>query len=108
MKFDILSFVGKHNKTTLVCIAIVTIFFLFHAVSLELSGDYSDLLYQVEDTKVFDGGTGGASPANQQANLEPLVLDTQVLNANANLQANTSPSLLATEEDEGDYPYTSS
>lgn len=107
MKFDVLSFVGKYSKTTLACIAIVTIFFLFHAVSLELSGDYSDLLYQIEDTTVFEGGTASASPTGQQAVGESLILDTQVLTANANLRASTSPSLVPSE-DEGDYPYTAS
>ena len=107
MKFDMLSFVGKHSKTTLVCIAIITIFFLFHAVSLELSGDYTDLLYQIEDNRVFEGGTGAAEPPKQGSKPEHLVLDTQVLNANANLRANTSPSLVS-EEDESDYPYTAS
>jgi len=107
MKFDILSFVGKHSKTTLVCITIITIFFLFHAVSLELSGDYSDLLYQIEDNMVFEGGTGPSEPSRQGSKPEHLVLDTQVLNANANLRASTSPSLVP-EEDEDDYPYTAS
>ena len=106
MKFDILSFVGKHSKTTLVCIAIVTIFFLYHAVSLELSGDYTDLLYQIEDTKVFEGGSGPASSSNQKANVEHLILDTQVLNANSHLRASTESSLVS-DEDDGDYPYTS-
>ncbi|MDY0290418.1 MAG: MMPL family transporter, partial [Sphaerochaeta sp.] len=107
MKFDILHFVGKHSKTTLACVAIVTIFFLYHATSLELSGDYTDLLYQIEDTSVFDGGTGQPSPSKQATNLESLVLDTQVLNANANLRASANPSP-AYDADEGDYPYTSS
>ncbi|HKL59422.1 MAG TPA: efflux RND transporter permease subunit [Sphaerochaeta sp.] len=107
MKFDILSFVGKHSKTTLACIAIVTIFFLYHAVSLELSGDYSDLLYQLEDTKVFEGGTGQADPTTQQSESKNLILDTQVLNASPNLRASTDPSL-ASGENEEDYPYTTS
>lgn len=102
-----LSFVGKYSKTTLVCIVITTIFFLYHAVSLELSGDYTDLLYQIEDTEVFDGGTGDSAPPRQAMDLEYLTLDTEVLNANANLRASTDFSPLS-EEDEGDYPYSSS
>ncbi len=108
MKFDILSFVGKHSKTTLVCIAIVTIFFLYHAVSLELSGDYSDLLYQIEETTVYEGGTAHATTSTGQISEgESLILDTQVLTANAHLRSSTSPSL-DPDGDEGDYPYTSS
>ena len=107
MKFDILSFVGKHSKTTLVLIAIITIFFLFHAVSLELSGDYSDLLYQIEDSTVFEGGTKATPFASQEAANENLVLDTQVLNANPNLRASSEPPLVI-GGDEDDYPYTAS
>ena len=107
MKFDILSFVGKHSKTTLVLIAIITIFFLFHAVSLELSGDYSDLLYQIEDSTVFEGGTKATPSASQEAANENLVLDTQVLNANPNLRASSEPPLVI-GGDEDDYPYTAS
>ena len=109
MKFDILSFVGKHSKTTLACIAIVTIFFLYHAVSLELSGDYSDLLYQIEDTTVLEGGTGQAELSDDQAKGEFLILDTQVLNANPNLRASTDSSPVPIGDgDEGDFPYTAS
>ncbi len=107
MKFDALAFVGKHSKTTLACIAIATIFFLYHAVSLELSGDYSDLLYQTEDTTIFEGGTAQASRTNLEATIEPLILDTQVLNASAHLRASTETSPV-TDVNEGDYPYTAS
>ncbi len=107
MKSDILSFVGKHSKTTLVCIAVVTIFFLYHAVSLELSGDYSDLLYQTEETTVYEGGTSQVSPTGQRSEGESLILDTQVLTANAHLRSSTSPTLVS-DGDEDDYPYSSS
>lgn len=106
MKFDILSFVGKHSKTSLVFIAIITIFFLFHAVQLELSGDYTDLLYQIEDNTVLDGGSTGTQSAKIPYALDDITLDTAVLNANPNLQANLAElPLLAAEEET---PYTAS
>lgn len=107
MKFDALSFVGKHSKTTLICIAIITLFFLYHAVSLELSGDYSDLLYQIEDTTVFEGGVGQIPSTQQGSDTNPITLDTQVLNANGQLRASVEPPLVQDQETE-DYPYTSS
>ena len=53
MKFDILAFIGKHSKATLLVIFLITAFFLYHASSLTLDADYSSLVASEEKGKTF-------------------------------------------------------
>lgn len=65
MKFDVLSFVGKHSKTTLILILLVTAFFAYHAVHLQLDADYNSLMQEMETPSQFQGGVGPYDPAEQ-------------------------------------------
>ena len=108
MKFDFLAFVGKHSKLTLTVIILLTLFFLFHAVSLELDGDYASLMQETKDTEIYEGGVGQAPSVEASLQEQELILETTVLttstNDNHQYRASTTPSLISEEED---YPYTS-
>lgn len=107
MKFDFLAFVGKHSKLTLVVIFLLTLFFLFHAVSLELNGDYASLMQETEDEVVYEGGVGQIPSAGTSTSENNLVLDTAVLNTSSTdhqFRASTSFSPIGEVDD---FEYTS-
>jgi hydrophobe/amphiphile efflux-3 (HAE3) family protein len=113
MKRSPLNFIKNHSKLTLVLISLLTIFFLYQAIGLELNGDYGTLLPYGEEPKEYDGGSTSqiafqpqevASEQNQ-----PLILDTQVLtlsNENHLYSANADTTVLQIPEEDQDYPYT--
>ena len=112
MKKDFLTQVGKHNKLTLVIIAIITCFFLYQASSLTLNGDYGSLLPNGGEQEQYTGGTAsaGTSPVPNVASTsgDSLILDTQVLTTSGNghlLSADTQP-FDGTIAGEDDYPPT--
>ncbi|MDD3904781.1 MAG: RND transporter, partial [Sphaerochaeta sp.] len=107
MKFDFLAFVGKHSKLTLVFIFLLTLFFLFHAVSLELNGDYASLMQETEDEVVYEGGVGQIPSAGTSTSENSLILDTAVLNTSStDHQFRASTSFSPISEDD-DFEYTS-
>jgi hydrophobe/amphiphile efflux-3 (HAE3) family protein len=105
MKKDFLSLVGRHSKLTLVIIGLLTVFFLYHASSLTLDGNYGDLLPPDDETARFVGGNPDAEPdASVNADTDPLVLDTEVydLSGNGHLvsaDASANPGAIEGQED---------
>ncbi|AEV28900.1 putative RND superfamily exporter [Sphaerochaeta pleomorpha str. Grapes] len=112
MKKDFLSLVGKHNKLTLVIIAIITCFFLYQASSLTLNGDYGSLLPNGGEQEQYSGGTTPTptlpAPTVEATAETPSILETQVLTPSGNghlLSADAQP-FNGSIEGEEDYPPT--
>ena len=74
MKFDFLSFVGKHSKITLALVLLVTVFFGYHAAHLQLDADYVTLMNESETPSLYQGGEGPYVPPVQGS----LVEDTTI------------------------------
>ncbi|WP_320127699.1 MMPL family transporter [uncultured Sphaerochaeta sp.] len=113
MKTHFLSFIGKHSKLTLVVIAIITCFFLYHATSLTLNGDYGSLLPKSEAEESFAGGNPSSSTPNttQQAtaiSVDSTIPETMVLTPSGNGHVYNADAAPFTGKIEGqeDYPST--
>ncbi len=86
MKFDFLSFVGKHSKITLAFILVVTVFFGYHATHLQLDADYVTLMNENETPALYQGGDGPYIPTEQNSSIiedeaipETMQLETSML-----------------------------
>ncbi len=74
MKFDFLSFVGKHSKITLVLVLLVTVFFAYHAAHLQLDADYVTLMNENETPSLYQGGEGPYVPPVQGSLVEDVAI----------------------------------
>nr|WP_321262975.1 efflux RND transporter permease subunit [uncultured Sphaerochaeta sp.] len=74
MKFDFLSFVGKHSKITLVLVLLVTVFFGYHAAHLQLDADYVTLMNESETPSLYQGGEGPYVPPVQGSLVEDITI----------------------------------
>ena len=55
-------FIGRHAKSVLVLIALITVFFAFQARNIVLNADYGAFLPWGEGTDVYEGGVSGQIP----------------------------------------------
>lgn len=104
MKFDLLSFIGKHSKLTLAGILLLTAFFGYHASFLHLDADYNSLMYNQMDSSTFPGGTSDSPVQTSTASAEgdqpiPVTtkLDTKALGSN--LVASTGEPVAPVQEE---------
>ncbi|MGH0054116.1 MAG: efflux RND transporter permease subunit, partial [Sphaerochaetaceae bacterium] len=96
MKFDFLSFVGNHSKSTLAFILIVTLFFGYHAAHLQLDADYEALMNESEAPSLYQGGDGVYIPSLQTSFVDEAIPETMQLETDMlgyHLVADTSGNL---------------
>ena len=78
MKFDVLAFIGKHSKATLVIILLITLFFLYHASSLTLDADYGSLM-TAEEGKTYIVSSSNKVAASQAESFAEEIPQTTLL-----------------------------
>ncbi len=80
MRFDFLSFVGRHSKITLAIIVVITVFFGYHAAHLHLDADYNSLMNEMEIQSTYEGGNGPYVASTTSKNIQDETIpDTTVL-----------------------------
>lgn len=103
------SFIEKHPKIILVTIAVITIFFLVHAMKLSINADYSAFLPYGEPPEVFEGGKKIEANTIQAQVLddehEYIILESTAYNTIRETASINPMTDIATEPD---YPYSSS
>lgn len=79
MKYSLLVFVGKHSKSTLIVILLITAFFLYHAAFLHLDADYNSLMNETGKGVSYRGGSGEYIGQQGSALVESIIPETMVL-----------------------------
>lgn len=79
MKHSLLVFVGKHSKSTLIVILLITAFFLYHAAFLRLDADYNSLMNETGKGVSYRGGSGEYIGQQGSALVESIIPETMVL-----------------------------
>jgi predicted RND superfamily exporter protein len=79
MKHSLLVFVGKHSKSTLIVILLITAFFLYHAAFLHLDADYNSLMNETGKGVSYQGGSGEYMDQQGSALVEIFIPETMVL-----------------------------
>ena len=79
MKHSLLVFVGKHSKSTLIVILLITAFFLYHAAFLHLDADYNSLMNETGKGVSYRGGSGEYIGQQGSALVESIIPETMVL-----------------------------
>lgn len=83
MKYSLLVFVGKHSKSTLIVILLITAFFLYHAAFLHLDADYNSLMNETGKGVSYRGGSGEYIGQQGPALVESIIPETMVLDTTA-------------------------
>jgi predicted RND superfamily exporter protein len=83
MKHSLLVFVGKHSKSTLIVILLITAFFLYHAAFLHLDADYNSLMNETGKGVSYQGGSGEYMDQQGSALVESFIPETMVLDTTA-------------------------
>ena len=83
MKHSLLVFVGKHSKSTLIVILLITAFFLYHAAFLHLDADYNSLMNETGKGVSYRGGSGEYMDQQGSALVESFIPETMVLDTTA-------------------------
>lgn len=83
MKHSLLVFVGKHSKSTLIVILLITAFFLYHAAFLHLDADYNSLMNETGKGVSYRGGSGEYIGQQGSALVESIIPETMVLDTTA-------------------------
>lgn len=83
MKHSLLVFVGKHSKSTLIVILLITAFFLYHAAFLHLDADYNSLMNETGKGVSYQGGSGEYIGQQGSALVESIIPETMVLDTTA-------------------------
>ncbi len=83
MKHSLLVFVGKHSKSTLIVILLITAFFLYHAAFLHLDADYNSLMNETGKGVSYRGGSGEYIGQQGPALVESIIPETMVLDTTA-------------------------
>jgi len=83
MKHSLLVFVGKHSKSTLIVILLITAFFLYHAAFLHLDADYNSLMNETGKGVSYRGGSGEYIGQQGSALVEIFIPETMVLDTTA-------------------------
>ncbi|MDX9983047.1 efflux RND transporter permease subunit [Sphaerochaeta sp.] len=83
MKHSLLVFVGKHSKSTLIVILLITAFFLYHAAFLHLDADYNSLMNETGKGVSYQGGSGEHMDQQGSALVEIFIPETMVLDTTA-------------------------
>lgn len=83
MKYSLLVFVGKHSKSTLIVILLITAFFLYHAAFLHLDADYNSLMNETGKGVSYRGGSGEYIGQQGSALVESIIPETMVLDTTA-------------------------
>lgn len=83
MKHSLLVFVGKHSKSTLIVILLITAFFLYHAAFLHLDADYNSLMNETGKRVSYQGGSGEYMDQQGSALVESFIPETMVLDTTA-------------------------
>lgn len=83
MKHSLLVFVGKHSKSTLIVILLITAFFLYHAAFLHLDADYNSLMNETGKGVSYQGGSGEYIGQQGSALVESFIPETMVLDTTA-------------------------
>jgi hypothetical protein len=83
MKHSLLVFVGKHSKSTLIVILLITAFFLYHAAFLHLDADYNSLMNETGKGVSYQGGSGEYIGQQGSALVEIFIPETMVLDTTA-------------------------
>ena len=83
MKHSLLVFVGKHSKSTLIVILLITAFFLYHAAFLRLDADYNSLMNETGKGVSYRGGSGEYIGQQGSALVESIIPETMVLDTTA-------------------------
>ncbi len=83
MKHSLLVFVGKHSKSTLIVILLITAFFLYHAAFLHLDADYNSLMNETGRGVSYRGGSGEYIGQQGSALVESIIPETMVLDTTA-------------------------
>lgn len=83
MKHSLLVFVGKHSKSTLFVILLITAFFLYHASFLHLDADYNSLMNETGKGVSYQGGSGEYMDQQGSALVESFIPETMVLDTTA-------------------------
>ncbi|MEA5105825.1 MAG: MMPL family transporter [Sphaerochaeta associata] len=83
MKHSLLVFVGKHSKSTLIVILLITAFFLYHAAFLHLDADYNSLMNETGKGVSYRGGSGEYIGQQGSSLVESFIPETMVLDTTA-------------------------
>ncbi|MEA5027268.1 MAG: RND transporter, partial [Sphaerochaeta associata] len=83
MKHSLLVFVGKHSKSTLIVILLITAFFLYHAAFLHLDADYNSLMNETGKGVSYQGGSGEYIGQQGSSLVESFIPETMVLDTTA-------------------------
>nr|WP_321305004.1 efflux RND transporter permease subunit [uncultured Sphaerochaeta sp.] len=105
MKFDFLSFVGKHSKITLALVLLVTVFFGYHAAHLQLDADYVTLMNESETPSLYQGGEGPYVPPVQGSLIEDTTIP-ETMQLETDMLGNHLIADISADTPEEEPPYT--